>query len=104
MQKIDNKLQSTVMTLQSEQQSVRVNQKTIALTQQEYLLLETLAANPGEIFSRDRLMLLAWHSCPLKTRTIDVHVSKLRKKLGRETVHTVRGEGYCLQEAECRIS
>ncbi|MDO5021923.1 MAG: winged helix-turn-helix domain-containing protein [Eubacteriales bacterium] len=104
MQKPEKKLQGTVITLQSDELSVKVNHKTIALTQQEYLLLETLATNPGEIFSRDRLMLLAWHSCPLETRTIDMHVARLRKKLGKETVKTIRGEGYCLREAACAIS
>ncbi|MGI6215387.1 MAG: winged helix-turn-helix domain-containing protein [Christensenellales bacterium] len=104
MQKNDNTLQGRVLKLQSKQQSVKVNQETVPLTQQEYLLLETLAASPGEIFSRDELMLLAWHSCPLKTRTIDVHVSKLRKKLGKDAVQTVRGEGYFLQEEACEVS
>ena len=50
MQKNDNTLQGRVLKLQSKQQSVKVNQETVPLTQQEYLLLETLAASPGKYF------------------------------------------------------
>jgi two-component system response regulator RegX3 len=71
------------------------------LTRREVELLALLAEERGRIVSRRTLLRLVWrmeHADHLETRTVDMHVAKLRKKLGaaRDLIETVRGEGYRL--------
>jgi two-component system, OmpR family, response regulator len=62
----------------------------------EFELLATLAESPGRVVSRDELLERVWGTTfPGGTRTIDVHVAQVRKKLGRpDLIATVRGSGY----------
>jgi DNA-binding response OmpR family regulator len=68
----------------------------------EFELLAELARNAGNVVTRDRLLDRVWGlSFAGGTRTVDVHVAQLRKKLGRpELIHTVRGFGYRLLDGE----
>jgi DNA-binding response OmpR family regulator len=80
--------------------SVEVHGKPIQLTYVEFELLRTLAANPGRVFGRRRLLESLWgDSAYREPRTIDVHVRHLREKLEPdpsepEFILTVRGAGY----------
>jgi DNA-binding response OmpR family regulator len=80
--------------------SVEANGRPIQLTYVEFELLRTLAANPGRVFSRRRLLESLWgDSAYREPRTIDVHVRHLREKLEAEPrspeyILTVRGVGY----------
>ncbi|MFA5103629.1 MAG: response regulator [Candidatus Margulisiibacteriota bacterium] len=77
--------------------TVKVSGKEIALTAKEFLLLEHLARNPERVFSRDRLLDLVWGiDVAIETRTVDVHVRRLREKLGKSAKYlkTIHGVGY----------
>ena len=71
--------------------------RTVELTAREWGLLEALAARPGQILSKsaleDRLYSL---DTEVESNAIEVHVSRLRRKLGRDLIETVRGLGYRL--------
>ena len=75
----------------------------VDLGPKEYKLLSILIERPGQVFSRSQLLDLAWgHGVYVEERTVDVHLSRLRKALatvrpGRELIRTVRGSGYALQ-------
>ena len=77
-------------------------QEGLRLTRKEQQLLALLEGNPGRCFSRPYLLKTIWgYSDKTKTRTVDVHVSRLRKKLqGRRNlaIHTVVRQGYILQQ------
>jgi DNA-binding response OmpR family regulator len=75
---------------------VTVDGQPVELTTKEFDLLATLLENPGVVVSRDQLLDRVWGmTYPGGTRTVDVHVAQLRRKLGRpELVRTVRGAGY----------
>lgn len=81
--------------------SVRRSGKKIELKPREYMLLEYLARNEGRVVTRTMLLEQVWdyHFDP-GTNVIDVHVSRLRRKLDdgfeRPLLHTVRGAGYML--------
>ncbi len=67
----------------------------------EYRLLVTLMEKPGRVFSRDQLLDLVWgRDIYVDTRTVDVHIARLRKALtgqgGADPIRTVRGTGYAL--------
>jgi DNA-binding response OmpR family regulator len=71
----------------------------VSLNAQEYRLLEFFAANPDRVIGRDEILDLVWgYDSETTTRTIDVHVAKLRQRLGESElprhILTIRGRGY----------
>ncbi len=76
--------------------TVAVSGEPVELTAKEFDLLAHLLASPGIVISRERLLDRVWGlTFPGGTRTVDVHVGQLRRKLARpELVRTVRGAGY----------
>ncbi len=77
--------------------TVKVAGKEIELTAKEFLLLEHLARNPERVFSRDKLLDLVWGiDVVIETRTVDVHMRRLREKLGKSAKYlkTIHGVGY----------
>lgn len=76
---------------------VRVGSGEVELTAKEFRLLFFLLSRPGEVCTRDLLLAEIWgQEAAVDTRTVDVHVASLRKKLGAsgEDIETVRGFGY----------
>ena len=84
------------VVLDRESHDVTVDGRPIELTAKEFDLLTYFVESPGVVHSRDRLLDRVWGmSYPGGTRTVDVHVGQLRRKLGRpELIRTVRGAGY----------
>ena len=84
------------VTLNRNAREVVVDGRPVELTTKEFDLLATLLENPGIVVSRDQLLDRVWGmTYPGGTRTVDVHVAQLRRKLGRpELIRTVRGAGY----------
>ncbi len=67
----------------------------IGLPRKEFKLLSLLAAKPGKVFSRESILNQVWgDEVVVGDRTIDVHVRKLREKLGDEYIKTIKGVGY----------
>ena len=79
---------------------MRLRGVPLDLTFREFELLKYLATNPGRVFTRDHLLQEVWgYDYFGGTRTVDVHVRRLRAKLGVEheqLIGTVRGVGYKL--------
>ncbi|WP_421694518.1 response regulator transcription factor [Aestuariivirga sp.] len=77
--------------------SVRRNGKPVALTAREWALFDAFMARPGQLLSKSQLeeKLYAFNS-EVESNTIEVHISRLRKKLGTEVIDTERGLGYRL--------
>ena len=84
------------ISLNRETHDVSIAGEPIELTAKEFDLLAYFLANPGAVLSRDVLLDRVWGvSYPGGTRTVDVHVAQLRRKLGRpELIRTLRGSGY----------
>ena len=71
------------------------NKNEISLPRKEFELLFLLASNPGKVFTRDEIMSKVWGSeVIVGDRTIDVHIRKLREKIGDLYFKTVKGVGY----------
>jgi len=69
--------------------------RAVALTRSEYRILEALLAEPGRIFSRAELQERIDPGAVIVSRTIDVHIAALRRKLrATELIETARGQGY----------
>ena len=84
------------VTLDRESHDVTVAGKPVELTAKEFDLLAFFMANVGVLVSRDLLLDRVWgQEYPGGTRTVDVHVAQLRRKLGRpDLIRTLRGSGY----------
>jgi two-component system alkaline phosphatase synthesis response regulator PhoP len=69
--------------------------ETIELPKKEFLLLQLLMSKPGRVFNREEIMRRVWgNESIVGDRTIDVHIRKLREKLGDEIIKTMKGVGY----------
>ncbi|MFP4664238.1 MAG: response regulator transcription factor [Bacteroidales bacterium] len=68
--------------------------KSIILPKKEFALLSLLASVPEKVFTRDEIYNNIWGDSFVGDRTIDVHIRKLREKIGIEHIKTVKGVGY----------
>ncbi len=74
---------------------VQYNGKDIALAKKEFELLYLLASKPGRVFVRNEILSQVWGADVIVgDRTIDVHIRKIRQKLGVDCITTVKGVGY----------
>lgn len=85
--------------------SVNVKDKLVELTSKEFELLKTLLKAKGRVLSRDYLLDTIWgydHAMEIQTRTVDVHIRTLRKKLksAAKMIVTVKNYGYRFEEEE----
>ena len=74
--------------------SVTIDGDQISLTRTEFDLLQLLLSNRGQVFSRQELMDNIWTDVVVTDRTIDVHITRLRKKLGTYANHIVSRQGF----------
>jgi DNA-binding response OmpR family regulator len=90
------RLQLADVAVDPESREVAVAGEQVELTGREFDLLAFFLQHPGIVLSRERLLGAVWDlAYPGGTRTVDVHVAQLRRKLGRpELIRTVRGSGY----------
>ncbi len=73
-------------------------EKRISLPRKEFELLALLASKPGRVFSREEILNKVWgREVVVGDRTIDVHIRKLRAKLGKAYIQTVKGVGYKIE-------
>jgi two-component system alkaline phosphatase synthesis response regulator PhoP len=74
---------------------VLVDGKPVVLAKKEFELLYLLASKPGKVFLRNEILSQIWGSeVIVGDRTIDVHIRKIRQKLGIDCITTVKGVGY----------
>jgi DNA-binding response OmpR family regulator len=97
----DALLTANGIVLRRDSRDVTVSGRQIELTSKEFDLLACFLEHPGIVLSREKLLDIVWGmTYPGGTRTVDVHVAQLRRKLGDpETIRTVRGAGYKLAVA-----
>lgn len=69
------------------------------IPKKEFELLELLMSKPGKVFKRDQILSIVWgNDTIVGERTIDVHIRKLREKLGDAYIRTIKGVGYTFSE------
>jgi two-component system alkaline phosphatase synthesis response regulator PhoP len=82
------------LVIDSGSYAVTVKGKKIALPKKEFELLALLISSPGDVFKRDEILNKVWSNVVVGDRTIDVHIRKLRTKIGDQYFHTIKGVGY----------
>ncbi len=98
--KFQNKNQKEVLvfddlTIDREEFKVTVKGKEIGLAKKEFDLLNLLVSKPGKVFKRDEILRQVWgREVIVGDRTIDVHIRKVREKIGSDYIKTYKGVGY----------
>src|SRR5213595_829598 len=98
---LDEHLAVGPIRIDAARHQVSVNGKRVNLTSLEFKLLQTLMQRRGRVQARDRLLNDVWgYESVIDTRTVDTHVRRLRKKLGKaaNVIESVRGFGYRMKE------
>ena len=93
----DNLTLGQNVVIDVDQRTVRIQQRKVDLTRQEFELLAHLARNSDRTVTRDELFETVWSNRGLdaESRTVDAHIRRLRRKLEvADLISTVRGEGY----------
>ena len=89
------------LAIDFDQQLAVLDAQRMTLTRKEYELLSLLVQHAGEIIPREALLMQVWgYGAEIRTRTLDVHVRRLRKKLGGyadQYIETIFGIGYRFQ-------
>ena len=86
------------LTIDPEKFVVQLEGKEILLAKKEFELLHLLASKPGRVFLRNEILSQVWgNDVIVGDRTIDVHIRKIRQKLGVDCITTVKGVGYKFQ-------
>lgn len=89
------------LVIDKEQYHIELAGEVIVLPRKEFELLLLLASKPGKVFSRDLIMDKVWgDSVVVGGRTIDVHIRKIREKIGEDRIKTVKGVGYKFESEE----
>ncbi len=89
------------LVIDAEKFVVKLNEKELTLPKKEFELLLLLASRPGKVFSREEIFRKIWgDDVIVGDRTIDVHVRKLREKIGENYILTIKGVGYKFNDEE----
>ncbi|HNQ61130.1 MAG TPA: response regulator transcription factor [Bacteroidia bacterium] len=90
-----NNKTNTRLRIDKESYTVYLNNELVHLSKKEFDLLHLLGSSSGKVFTRDEIFEKVWkRKASLNDRTIDVHVRRLRKKLGEHFISTQKGIGY----------
>ena len=93
--KLDGGSSINKLVIDREKFVIELNGNEILLPKKEFELLELLASRPGKVYNRDQILSIVWgNDTVVGERTIDVHIRKLREKLGDDYIRTVKGVGY----------
>lgn len=87
------------LIIDKDKRDVIIDDKSIHIPKIEFDLLVLLASNPGKIFSREDIYSKIWgNEVFVSDRTLDVHIRKLREKIGSHLIKTIKGVGYGFNE------
>ena len=90
-----NEIEFENIKIDREKYKVYISDKILNLPRKEFELLYLLASKPDKVFKRDKIMEMVWGGeVIVGDRTIDVHIRKLREKIGDKYFKTVKGVGY----------
>ena len=91
----ENKIEMENLTIDTDKREVIVEGESIHIPKIEFDLLVLLVSYPGKIFSREEIYAKVWgNEVFVSDRTLDVHIRKLREKIGKHHIKTIKGVGY----------
>ena len=101
LKRIELPAETDDISIDTEHYVVRRGSETFVLPRKEFALLQLLCSQPGKLFTREEIYSRIWgDKVVVGDRTIDVHIRKLRQKIGEERIITVMGMGYKFEAAD----
>ncbi|MDR1610276.1 MAG: response regulator transcription factor [Candidatus Symbiothrix sp.] len=95
VEKAENKLIFNDLTINFDTKELVIGEEIVPLTRKEFEVIALLASNPLRVFERDDIIDFIWKDSPYITeRTVDVHIGRLRKKLGDKAYMIISRSGY----------
>jgi two-component system alkaline phosphatase synthesis response regulator PhoP len=92
-------IQAGNLTIDRDKHIVKVDNKNFSLPKKEFELLLFLVSNKDRVLTRDQILSKIWgDDIIVGDRTIDVHIRKLREKIGNDNIRTIKGFGYKFEE------
>ena len=83
------------LVIDKERYLIRIDDEEMILPRKEFELLSLLVSKPGKVFTREEIYSSVWgENVVVGDRTIDVHIRKLREKIGNDHIKTLKGIGY----------
>ncbi len=83
------------LTINKQNYSIAVNNNSWVLPKKEFDLLMFFVTNPNKVYSRDEILSNVWgRGIHVTERTVDVHIRKIREKIGEDYIRTIKGVGY----------
>ncbi|MFY7825796.1 MAG: response regulator transcription factor [Flectobacillus sp.] len=83
------------LTINKQNYSIAVNSNSWVLPKKEFDLLMFFVSNPNKVYSRDEILSNVWgRGIHVTERTVDVHIRKIREKIGDDYIRTIKGVGY----------
>ena len=92
--KEDFQIQIGNINIDKEKHMLRYNNEELHLAKKEFNLLYYLMTIPGKAFTREEIINTIWKDAVVGDRTIDVHIRKIREKIGSHHIKTIKGVGY----------
>lgn len=95
----ENIIEINSILIDKEKRDVKIDNQSIHIPKIEFDLLVFLASTPGKIFTREEIYAKIWgNDVYVSDRTLDVHIRKLREKIGKDFIKTIKGVGYGFNE------
>ncbi len=95
----ENTLTFGELVIDKERYLVKIGHEEMVLPRKEFELLSLLVSKPGKVFTREEIYFSVWgDNVVVGDRTIDVHIRKLREKIGNDYIKTLKGIGYKFRE------
>jgi len=96
---ISGKIVTKEFTVDMDSYMVLKNEKEIILARKEFEILQLLVSRPNKVFTREDIFTQVWgEKVIVGDRTIDVHIRRIREKVGTENIKTIKGVGYKYEE------
>ena len=93
--KVKTKFKFGPLQINTEKYNIRIHGQKVKMAKKEFELLMLLTSSPGRVFKREEILQKVWgRGVVVGDRTIDVHIRKLREKIGAEFFKTLKGVGY----------
>jgi len=95
----NNTIEIQSITINKDKREVIIGEKSVHIPKIEFDLLVLMASDPGKIFTREDIYHKIWgNDVYVSDRTLDVHIRKLREKIGKHYIKTIKGVGYGFAE------
>ncbi|MES2517338.1 MAG: response regulator transcription factor [Bacteroidota bacterium] len=91
----DSKVVLEDLTINRQNYTISIKQSSWTLPKKEFDLLMFFVSNPNRVYTRDEILINVWdRGIHVTERTVDVHIRKIREKIGQDYIRTIKGVGY----------